>query len=101
MGGIQTGCIQGGTHGETPRPEMLVMDGTASFLTEAGMDSGVVKVKVVVVEVAELVYSETQFPRDIGPVDGGFNVLWDFLLFPSSGVRHGIILKYWSKWACL
>ena len=94
MGGIQTRCIQGGTHGETPRPVTLLMDGTAGFLTKAGVDSGVVKVEVVVVEEVKLVYGETQFPRDVGPVDGGFNVLQDFLLFSSSGVRHGVVLKY-------
>ena len=91
MGGIQTGCIQGGTHEETPRPVMLVMDGTAGFLTEAGVDSGV---EVIAVEEAKLVYGEAQFPRDVGPVDGRFNVLRDFLLFSSSGVRHGVVLKY-------
>ena len=94
MGGIQTGCIQGGTHEETPCPVTLVMDWTAGFLTEAGVDSGVFKVEVIVVEEAKLVYSEAQFPRDVGPVDGGFDVLWDFLLFSSSGVRHGMVLKY-------
>ena len=53
---------------------MLVMEGAASFLAEAGVDSGVVKVEVVAVEEAELVNSEAQFPGDIGPVDWGFNV---------------------------
>ena len=94
MGGIQTGCIQGGTHEEMPHPVMLVMDGTTSFLAEAGVDSGVVKVEMVVVEEVELVNGEAQFPRDVGPVDGGFNVLRDFLLFSSSGVRHGAVFKY-------
>ena len=94
MGGIQTGCIQGGTDEEMPHPVSLVMDGTAGFLTEAGVDSSMVKVEVVVVEEAELVYGEAQFPRNVGPVDGGFNVLRNFLLFPSSGVRHGVVLKY-------
>ena len=93
MGGIQTRCIQGGTHKETPRPGSLVMDGTAGFLTEAGVDSSMVKVKVVVVEEAELVNGEAQFPRDVGPVDGGFDVLQDFLLFSSSRVRHGVVFK--------
>ena len=81
---------------------MLVMDGTTSFLAEAGVDSGVVKVEVVAVEEAELVYGGTQFPRDVGPRDGGFNLLWGFLLLSSSsGVRHGAVFKYWSKWVCL
>ena len=84
-----------------PRPVSLVMDGTAGFLTEAGMDSSVVKVEMVVVEEVELVYGEVQFPRDVGPVDGGFNVLRGFLLFSSSGVRHGAVLKYRSEWARL
>ena len=101
MGGIQTRHIQGGTHEEMPHPVMLVMDGTTSFLAEAGVDSGVVKVEMVVVEEAKLVHGETQFPRDVGPMDRGFNVLWGFLLSSSSGVRHGAVFKYWSEWACL
>ena len=101
MGGIQTGCIQGGTHEETPRPGSLVVDRTAGFLTEAGMDSSVVKVEMIVVEEAELVNSEAQFPRDVSPVDGGFSVLRGFLLFSSSGVRHGAVFKYRSEWARL
>ena len=102
MGGIQTGCIQGGTHEETPRPMMLVMDGTTSFFAEAGVDSGVVKVEVVAVEEAKLVYGETQFPRDVGPMDGRFNVLRGFLfLSSSSGVRHGAVFKYQSECARL
>ena len=94
MGGIQTRCIQGGTHEETPHPVSLVMDGAAGFLTEAGVDSSMVKVEVVVMEETELVYGEAQFPGDVGPVDGGINVLQDFLLFSSSGVRHGSVLTY-------
>ena len=93
MGGIQTRRIQGGTHEETPRPGSLVMDRTAGFLTEAGVDPHVVKVEVVVVEEVELVNGEAQFPRDVGPVDGGFNILQDFLLFSSSRVRHGAVFK--------
>ena len=101
MGGIQTGCIQGGTHEETPHPVTLVMDGTTGFLTEAGVSSGVVKVEVIAMEEAKLMYSEAQFPRDVGPVDRGFNVLRGFLLFSSSGVRHGAVFKYRSEWARL
>ena len=101
MGGIQTGCIQGGTHEETPHPGSLVMDRTAGFLAEAGVDSSVVEVEVIVVEEAELVNGEAQFPRDVGPVDGGFSVLWGFRLFSSSGVRHGAVFKYRSEWAHL
>ena len=70
------------------------MDRTAGFLTKAGVDLSMVKVEVVVVEEAKLVNSEAQFPRDVGPVDGGFNVLWGFLQFLSSGVRHGTVFKY-------
>ena len=101
MGGIQTGCIQGGTHEETPRPVTLVMDGTAGFLTEAGVGPGVVKVEVIVVEEVKLVYGEAQFSRDVGPMDGGFSVFQGFLLFSSSGVRHGVVFKYRSEWAHL
>ena len=101
MGGIQTRCIQGGTHEEMPHPGSLVMDRTAGFLTKARVDSSMVKVEVIAVEEAELVNSEAQFPRDVGPVDGGFNVLRDFLLFSSSGVRHGAVFKYRSEWARL
>ena len=69
------------------------MDRTAGFLTKAGVNSSVVKVEVVAVEEADLVNGEAQFPRDVGPVDGGFNVLQGFLLFLSSGVRHGVVFK--------
>ena len=101
MEGIQTGCIQGGTHKEMPRPGLLVMDRTAGFLTEARVGLCMVKVEMVMVEEAELVNGEAQLPRDVGPVDGGFNVLWGFLLFSSSGVRHGVVFKYRSEWAHL
>ena len=47
MGEIQTEHIQGGTHEETPRPGMLVMDGAAGFLTEVGVGVSVVQVKFV------------------------------------------------------
>ena len=47
MGEIQTGRIQGGTHEETPRPGVSVMDGAADFFAEVGVYLGVVWVKVV------------------------------------------------------
>ena len=45
---------------------------------------------------------ETEFPRDIGPVEGGRSwFLWGFPRFSSVGVRHGSIFKYFREWACL
>ena len=84
-----------------PRPVTLVMDGTTGFLTEARVDPGMVKVEVIAVEEVKLVDSEAQFPRDVGPMDGGFSVFRGFLLFLSSGVRHGAVFKYRSEWARL
>ena len=70
--------LQGGTHEETPRPAVLVVDGAAGFLAEASMGFGVVKVKVVEVEELELIFGEAQFPRDITPPDReGVVVCWD------------------------
>ena len=61
--------LQGGTHKETPRPAVLVVDGAAGFLAEASVGFGVVKVKVAEAEEPELIYGEAQFPRDITPPD--------------------------------
>ena len=78
--------MQGGTHEETPCPAILVVDGAARLLTEARMGFRVVKVKVVELEVLELVLSEAQFPGDIAPVDGeGIVMFWD--------EGHGVMVK--------
>ena len=57
------------------------------------MSSGVVQVEFSAMEEVKLVDGEAKFPRDVGPVDGGFGILWSFLLFALSGVRHGIVFK--------
>ena len=61
--------MQGGTHEETPRPAILVVDGAARLLTEASVGFGMAKVKVVEAEKSELVHGEAQFPRDVAPPD--------------------------------
>ena len=71
MGGIQTRCIQGGTHKEMPRPVMLVVDQTTGFLAKARVGSGMVKTEFAEVEESELMYGESQLPGDVSPVDGG------------------------------
>ena len=77
MGEIQTERIQGGTHEETPRPGVSVMDRATFFFTEVGMKLGVVHVKLASSKEIELVYSESECPRDIGPVEWGrFDLLW-------------------------
>ena len=48
MGEIQTGRIQGGTHEETPRPGVSVVNGATCFTAEVGMGVSVVQVKFVV-----------------------------------------------------
>ena len=50
------------------------------------MGFGVIKVEVVEAEEPELVYSKTQFPRDITPLDGEGVVMW-------SNEGHGIVVK--------
>ena len=78
--------MQGGTHEEMPRPVILVVDEAAGLLAEAGVDFGVVKVKVVMPKVCELVLSEAQFPGDVVPVDGEcIVVFW--------GKGHGEVVK--------
>ena len=78
--------MQGGTHEETPRPAVLVVDGAAGFLTEASVGFGVIKVEVTEAEEPELVYGKTQFPRDITPPDGEGVVVW-------SNEGHGVVVK--------
>ena len=62
--------LQGGTHEETPLPVVLIVDGTAALLTEAGVGFGMVEVKATKLEVFELVDGEAQFPGNICPPDG-------------------------------
>ena len=77
---------QGGTHEEMPCPVILVVDGTARLLTEAGVSLCVVEVEVVEPKVFELVLGETQFPGNVGPPDGeGIVVSW--------GEGHGVVVK--------
>ena len=71
MGEIQTGRIQGGTHEETPRPGTSVMDRATFFLTEVGVKVGVTQVKVTLAKEVELVYGESECPRDISPMEWG------------------------------
>ena len=78
--------MQGGTHEKTPRPAVLVVNGAAGLLTEAGMGFGMVKVKLMEVEVSELVYGEAQFPGDVSSPNGkGVVVFW--------GKGHGVVVK--------
>ena len=80
---------------------MLVVDGATSLFTETRVGFGVVQAKFSVTKEVELVDGETKFPRDVGPVDGGFCVLWGFHLFSLSGVRHGVVFKWLREWECL
>ena len=57
--------LQGGTHEETPCPVVLVVDGAAGLLTEAGVGFGVVKVEAMKLKVFKLVFGEAQFPGDV------------------------------------
>ena len=62
------------------------MDGAARLLTEARVGFCVVKVKVVMSEVFELVFGEAQFPGDVAPADGeGVVMFWD--------EGHGVVVK--------
>ena len=57
-----------------------------------------VQVKFSAVEEVKLVDGETELPRDVGPMDGGFSVLWGFRSFSSLGVRHGIAFNRLREW---
>ena len=57
--------MQRGTHKEMPCPAVLVMNGAARLLAEAGVSFGVVKVKMAASKVFKLVLGEAQFSRDI------------------------------------
>ena len=53
------------------------MDGAASLLVKAGVGFCMIEVKLVMSEVVELIFGETQFPRDVVPVDGEGIVVFD------------------------
>ena len=65
------------------------------------MGFGVVQVESLAAKEVKLVDCETEFPRDVGPMDGGFGVLWGFSLVSSSRVRHGVVFKRLREWECL
>ena len=57
--------LQGGTHEETPRPAVLIVDRATGLLTEAGVGFSMVKVEVAKLKVFELVFGEAQFPGNV------------------------------------
>ena len=88
-----------------PRPEVSIVDRAAVFPTKVGVGLSVCQVKVVTAEEVELMNGETEFPRDVGPMEGG---RFDFLRgfsgfsgFSSVGVRHGMVFKVLSEWVRL
>ena len=98
MGEIQTGRIQGGTHGETPRPGVSSMDRAANFPTEVGVKVCVSQVEFISSKEVELVYGEAKFPGDICPMEWGrFGCLWGFFGLSSTRVRHGIVFKCFNE----
>ena len=62
------------------------MDGAAGLLTEASVCFCVVEVKMVASEEAELIFGETQFPRDVTPANGE-----SVVVFNDEG--HGMVVK--------
>ena len=70
------------------------MDRASDLSAEIRVSSGVVQVKFLAAEEVKLVDGETEFPRDVGPMDGGFSVLWGFCSFSLLGVRHGISFNW-------
>ena len=65
---------------------ILVVDGAARVLAEARVGFHMVKIKVVVLKVSELILGETQFPGEVTPAEGeGVVMFWD--------ERHGIVVK--------
>ena len=74
------------------------MDRAPSLFTETRVGFGVVQVKSLAAEEVKLVDGETELPRDVGPMDGGFSVLWGFRSFSSSGVRHGTAFNWLREW---
>ena len=78
------------------------MDRAAFFFTEVRMELGVVHVELASSKEIELMYGESECPRDVGPVEWGrFNLFWGFLGFSSAGVRHGIVFKLLNEWSRL
>ena len=69
-----------------PCPAVLVVDGAAGLLTEAGVGFGVIEVKVVKSKVFELVFGEAQLPGNINPPDGEGVIVW-------SNEGHGVVVK--------
>ena len=74
------------------------MDRAPSLFTETRVGFGVVQVEFLAAEEVKLVDGETELPRDVGPMDGGFSVLWGFCSFSLSGVRHGIPFNRLREW---
>ena len=78
--------MQGGTHKETPLSVFLVVDGAAGLLAEAGVGFDVGEVKVMEMEVSELVDGEAQFPGNVCPPDRKSIIMcW--------GEGHGVVVK--------
>ena len=84
---------------------MSVVDGTTTFSAEVEVSLGMFQVKLILAEEVELVNGETEFPRDVSPMEGGrFGFLWGFSSFSgfsSTEVRHGMVLKVLSEWVRL
>ena len=78
--------MQGGTHEETPRPAISVVDGATLSLTEGRMGMGVFEGELVEAKVFELVFSEAQLPGDVGRADGEGVIVFD-------DERHGEVVK--------
>ena len=57
-----------------------------------------VQVESLAAEEVKLVDGETKFPRDVGPMDGGFGILWGFCSVSSLRVRHGVVFKRLREW---
>ena len=74
------------------------MDRAPSLFTETRVGFGVVQVEFLAAEEVELVDGETELPRDVGPMDGGFSVLWGFRSFSLSRVRHGTPFNRLREW---
>ena len=64
---------------------VLVVDGAAQFLAEAGVGFGMVKVETTEMKEFELVEGEAQFPRNIYPLDREGIVMW-------LNKGHGIVI---------
>ena len=69
--------MQGGTHEETPRPAISVVDGATLSLTEGRMGMGVFEGELVEAKVFELVFGEAQLPGNVGRADGEGIVVFD------------------------